>query len=218
MRIKFDFVIETLARTCAAWKAPSAHRLLHHLLCPKVENLRISWVKVTFTTISFDKSTKACQSRVMSRNSAAVIDDVSKSIIEQLQSDGRKPYAAIGKSIGLSEAAVRQRVQKLLDTNVMQVVAVTDPLQVGFKRAAMIGVNVEGDIEKVADALAKLEEVNYVVVCAGGFDILIEVVCEDDEKLLSILNKRIRAIPGVDSTEAFVYLKIRKQTYSWGTK
>jgi Lrp/AsnC family transcriptional regulator for asnA, asnC and gidA len=127
----------------------------------------------------------------MPRNSAALIDDVSKSIIEQLQSDGRKPYASIGKSIGLSEAAVRQRVQKLLDTNVMQV---------------------------VADALAKLEEVNYVVVCAGGFDILIEVVCEDDEKLLSILNKRIRAIPGVDSTEAFVYLKIRKQTYSWGTK
>ena len=130
----------------------------------------------------------------------------------------REPYASIGKSIGLSEAAVRQRVQKLLDSNVMQVVAVTDPLQVGFKRAAMIGVNVEGDIEKVADALAKLEEVNYVVVCAGGFDILIEVVCEDDEKLLSILNKKIRAIPGVDSTEAFVYLKIRKQTYSWGTK
>jgi Lrp/AsnC family transcriptional regulator for asnA, asnC and gidA len=109
-------------------------------------------------------------------------------------------------------------VQKLLDSNVMQVVAVTDPLQVGFQRAAMIGVNVEGDIEKVADALAKLQEVNYVVVCAGGFDILIEVVCEDDEKLLSILNKRIRSIPGVDSTEAFVYLKIRKQTYSWGTK
>ncbi len=100
----------------------------------------------------------------MPRNSAALIDDVSKSIIEQLQSDGRKPYASIGKSIGLSEAAVRQRVQKLLDTNVMQVVAVTDPLQVGFKRAAMIGVNVEGDIEKVADALAKLEEVNYVVL------------------------------------------------------
>ena len=156
--------------------------------------------------------------RIMPRNQAALIDDVSKSIIEQLQSDGRKPYASIGKSIGLSEAAVRQRVQKLLDSNVMQVVAVTDPLQVGFQRAAMIGVNVEGDIEKVADALAKLQEVNYVVVCAGGFDILIEVVCEDDEKLLSILNKRIRSIPGVDSTEAFVYLKIRKQTYSWGTK
>ena len=156
--------------------------------------------------------------RVMPRNQAALIDEVSKSIIEQLQSDGRKPYASIGKSIGLSEAAVRQRVQKLLDSNVMQVVAVTDPLQVGFKRAAMIGVNVEGDIEKVADVLAKLQEVNYVVVCAGGFDILIEVVCEDDEKLLSILNKRIRSIPGVDSTEAFVYLKIRKQTYSWGTK
>jgi Lrp/AsnC family transcriptional regulator for asnA, asnC and gidA len=154
----------------------------------------------------------------MSKNSTLVIDDVAKSIIDQLQSDGRKPYASIGKSIGLSEAAVRQRVQKLLDANVMQIVAVTDPLQVGFKRAAMIGVNVEGNIEKVSDQLAKLQEVNYVVVCAGGFDILTEVVCEDDEKLLSILNNKIRAIPGVASTEAFVYLKIRKQTYSWGTK
>ncbi len=152
------------------------------------------------------------------KNRAPEIDDVSKSIIEQLQSDGRKPYASIGKSIGLSEATVRQRVQKLLDSKVMQVVAVTDPLQVGFKRAAMIGVKVEGDIEKVSEALAKLDEVNYVVICAGGFDILVEVVCEDDEKLLSILNRRIRAIEGVAGSEAFVYLKIKKQTYTWGTK
>ena len=154
----------------------------------------------------------------MPRNSAALIDDVSKSIIEQLQSDGRKPYASIGKSIGLSEAAVRQRVQKLLDSNVMQVVAVTDPLQVGFKRAAMIGVNVEGDIEKVADALAKLEEVNYVVVCAGGFDILIEVVCEDDDDLLNLLNGQIRTVEGVVETEVFMYLQLKKQHYDWGTR
>jgi Lrp/AsnC family transcriptional regulator for asnA, asnC and gidA len=211
-------VIETLARTYLVWKPPIAYLIGTKSSAYRINNCGFRGEKTLWQRFPLTNLEKPANLGFMPRNSAALIDDVSKSIIEQLQSDGRKPYASIGKSIGLSEAAVRQRVQKLLDSNVMQVVAVTDPLQVGFKRAAMIGVNVEGDIEKVADALAKLEEVNYVVVCAGGFDILIEVVCEDDEKLLSILNKRIRAIPGVDSTEAFVYLKIRKQTYSWGTK
>ncbi|WP_431965188.1 Lrp/AsnC family transcriptional regulator [Actinacidiphila sp. bgisy160] len=149
---------------------------------------------------------------------ASVIDSVSKAIIEQLQEDGRRPYAAIGKAVGLSEAAVRQRVQKLLDQGVMQIVAVTDPLTVGFQRQAMVGINVEGDIEHVADALAEMTEVEYVVVTAGSFDLLIEIVCEDDDHLLETINKRIRTLPGVRSTESFVYLKLRKQTYTWGTR
>jgi Lrp/AsnC family transcriptional regulator for asnA, asnC and gidA len=143
---------------------------------------------------------------------------VSKAIIEQLQEDGRRPYAAIGKAVGLSEAAVRQRVQKLLDQGVMQIVAVTDPLTVGFRRQAMVGVNVEGDLDPVADALAALDEVEYVVVTAGSFDLLVEIVCEDDDHLLDMVNKHIRALPGVRSTESFVYLKLRKQTYTWGTR
>ncbi|MDX2851797.1 MULTISPECIES: Lrp/AsnC family transcriptional regulator [Streptomycetaceae] len=147
-----------------------------------------------------------------------MIDSVSKAIIEQLQEDGRRPYAAIGKAVGLSEAAVRQRVQKLLDQGVMQIVAVTDPLTVGFRRQAMVGINVEGDIEPVADALAEMTEVEYVVVTAGSFDLLIEIVCEDDDHLLETINKRIRTLPGVRSTESFVYLKLRKQTYTWGTR
>src|SRR5881628_4080509 len=98
------------------------------------------------------------------RNGAMPLDDVSKAIIEQLQSDGRRPYAAIGKAVGLSEAAVRQRVQRLLDTGVMQIVAVTDPVQVGFSRQAMIGVQVDGDVTQVADQVAQLREVDYVVV------------------------------------------------------
>ncbi|WP_328474597.1 Lrp/AsnC family transcriptional regulator [Streptomyces sp. NBC_00448] len=149
---------------------------------------------------------------------SASIDAVSKAIIEQLQEDGRRPYAAIGKAVGLSEAAVRQRVQKLLDQGVMQIVAVTDPLTVGFRRQAMVGVNVEGDLEPVADALAALDEVEYVVLTAGSFDLLVEIVCEDDDHLLEMINKRIRALPGVRSTETFVYLKLRKQTYTWGTR
>jgi Lrp/AsnC family transcriptional regulator for asnA, asnC and gidA len=146
------------------------------------------------------------------------LDDVSLAIIEQLQEDGRRPYAAIGKAVGLSEAAVRQRVQKLQDQGVMQIVAVTDPLTVGFLRQAMVGITVEGDLEAVADALAEIDEVDYVVVTAGSFDLLVEIVCQDDEHLLEMITKRIRSLPGVRSTESFVYLKLRKQTYTWGTR
>ncbi len=146
------------------------------------------------------------------------LDAISRAIIEQLQSDGRRPYAAIGKAVGLSEAAVRQRVQRLVESGVVQIVAVTDPLQVGFTRQAMIGVKAEGDLQALADALAEIPEVDYVVITAGAFDILVEVVCEDDEHLLEVLNQQIRTLDGVRTTETFVYLKLRKQLYSWGTR
>jgi Lrp/AsnC family transcriptional regulator for asnA, asnC and gidA len=146
------------------------------------------------------------------------LDDVSKSIIEQLQSDGRRSYAEIGKAVGLSEAAVRQRVQKLTDSGVMQVVAVTDPMQLGFYRQAMIGLRVSGDTTAVAEALSQIAAVDYVVLTAGSFDLLAEIVCENDEDLIELLNKKIRAIPGVLSTETFVYLKLQKQFYNWGTR
>jgi len=147
-----------------------------------------------------------------------VLDDVSKAIIEQLQQDGRRPYATIGKAVGLSEAAVRQRVSKLLETGVMQIVAVTDPLQVGFNREAMIGIEVDGDMEAVADVLSEMDEISYIILTAGSFDIILEVVCEDDEALLEVINRKIRAIPGVRRTETFMYLKLRKQSYTWGTR
>jgi len=146
-----------------------------------------------------------------------VLDDISKRIIEQLQVDGRQSYAAIGKAVGLSEAAVRQRVQRLQDAGVMQIVAVTDPLTLGFRRQAMIGLKSDGDLEKVADDLASMAEIDYVVITAGSFDLLLEVVCEDDDHLLEILG-RVRGVPSVMSTETLVYLKLRKQTYSWGTR
>jgi Lrp/AsnC family transcriptional regulator, regulator for asnA, asnC and gidA len=149
--------------------------------------------------------------------SAIVLDGIAKQIIEQLQQDGRRSYAAIGKAVGLSEAAVRQRVQRLLESGVMQIVAVTDPLTLGFRRQTMIGIRCEGDLERVAEHLAVLDEIDYVVITAGSFDILIEVVCEDDDHLLEILS-RVRSVPSVTSTETFVYLKLRKQTYSWGTR
>jgi Lrp/AsnC family transcriptional regulator for asnA, asnC and gidA len=146
------------------------------------------------------------------------IDDVSKAIIEQLQVDGRRSYAEIGKAVGLSEAAVRQRVQKLTESGVMQIVAVTDPMQLGFYRQAMIGVRVTGDTRTVADKLAAMPAVDYVVLTAGTFDILAEVVCENDLDLITMLNSEIRTLDGVLSTETFVYLKLHKQFYNWGTR
>jgi Lrp/AsnC family transcriptional regulator for asnA, asnC and gidA len=148
----------------------------------------------------------------------APLDALSKAIIEQLQEDGRRPYSTIGKAVGLSEAAVRQRVQRLVDTGVVQIVAVTDPVQVGFARQAMIGIKAEGDLTALSDAIAAMPEVDYVVITAGGFDLLVEVVCEDDDHLLEFLNDQVRALPGVHGTETFVYLKLRKQLYNWGTR
>lgn len=153
-----------------------------------------------------------------SERNSAQLDDVSKAIIEQLQQDGRRSYAAIGKVVGLSEAAVRQRVQRLIDSGVMQVVAVTNPLELGFARQAMIGIKARGELEPIADELAKMDEVDYVVITAGSFDLLAEVVCESDEHLLEVLSTRIRMIDNVVSTETFMYLKLRKQTYSWGVR
>ncbi len=146
------------------------------------------------------------------------LDDVSKAIIEQLQQDGRRSYAAIGKVVGLSEAAVRQRVQRLIEAGVMQVVAVTDPLELGFDRQAMIGVRISGALEEIADQLAALDEVDYVVITAGSFDLLVEAVCESDDHLLELISQKIRTVPGVVSTETFMYLKLKKQTYSWGVR
>ena len=152
------------------------------------------------------------------RNSAAILDDVDRAIIERLQTDGRLPYTKLGNAVGLSEAAVRQRVQRMVDAGVMQIVAVTDPMQLGFARQAMIGIKCTGDTTKVAEKLATIESVDYVVLTAGSFDAIVEVVCADDDDLLDLLNTQIRALPGVISTETLVYLKLVKQQYNWGTR
>ncbi len=151
------------------------------------------------------------------RDGPVKLDATAKRIIELLQEDGRISYAAIAKAVGLSEAAARARVQKLLDSEVMQVVAVTDPTQVGFTRQAMIGVRTEGDPMQVGDRLAKVPEVDYVVTTAGSFDLLVEVVCEDDPHLLDVI-RQVRELEGVVSSETFVYLKLNKQHYNWGTR
>lgn len=151
-------------------------------------------------------------------SATVVIDDTDKAIIEALQADGRMPYTRLGATVGLSEAAVRQRVQRLTESGVVQIVAVTDPLMLGFNRMAMVGLKVEGDLRTVAADVAAIPDVSYVVIVSGSFDLLMEVVCEDDDHLLAILNDKVRAIPGIRSTETFTYLRLDKQTFAWGTR
>lgn len=148
----------------------------------------------------------------------AALDEISRQLVEELQRDGRRSYAALAQRVGLSEAAVRQRVRRLLDEGVMQIVAVTDPMTLGFTRQALVGIRADGDLREIAEKLSALPELEYVVICAGSFDLLVELVCEDDEHLLALLNDSVRSIEGVREAETFVYLRLVKQSYAWGTR
>jgi Lrp/AsnC family transcriptional regulator, regulator for asnA, asnC and gidA len=145
------------------------------------------------------------------------LDDQSKEIIALLQQDGRMSYATIAKQVGLSEAAVRHRAQRLMEQGVMQIVAVTDPLQLGFAWEVMIGVRVTGNVKAVADELGEIDAIDFIVLTGGKFDIVLEVVAESDQKLITLTDK-IRGIPGVVGCETLVYLSTRKQAYSWGVR
>ena len=149
-------------------------------------------------------------------------DDVSaldKRIIEHLQQDGRRPFTQIASELGVSEAAVRARTNRLVERGILQVVGVTDPLKLGFQQMAMIGIRCEPDrLVEVSERIAEMPEVDYVVITAGSYDLLIETVCEDNEALLRFLAEQLRQIEGVRDTETFVYLRMVKQTYQWGTR
>ena len=145
------------------------------------------------------------------------LDSTDKAIIDHLQTDGRMPFSSLGPLVGLSPAAVRQRVLHLIDEGVMQIVAVTDPTNLGFTLQAMAGINVDGDLQKTATLIAEIGDVDYVVMVSGRFDILIEVVAENMDDLIELMN-RIRMIDGVRSTELFTYMRLEKQTYNWGTR
>lgn len=152
------------------------------------------------------------------RRTSVPLDEIDKAVIRELQVDGRVSYAQLGPAVGLSQAAVRQRVQRLIEKGVMQVVAVTDPLTLGFSVQAMVGISVEGDVKAVAAHLAAIPEIEYVVITAGRYDLLVEVLCEGHEELLAMVNDHIRSAAGVRHAEVFTYLHLEKQTYSWGTR
>jgi Lrp/AsnC family transcriptional regulator for asnA, asnC and gidA len=155
-----------------------------------------------------------------SLNGRAVdVSELDKRIIEHLQQDGRRPFTQIASDLGVSEAAVRARTNRLIEKGILQVVGVTDPLKLGFQQWAMIGVRVEAArLIEVAQQIAEFPETDYVVVTAGSFDILVEAVAEDNDALLQFLSERLRKIPGVRETETFVYLRLMKQSYQWGTR
>jgi len=146
-----------------------------------------------------------------------LLDEVGMAILRQLQADGRRSYTAIAIAVGLSEAAVRSRVRALVDSGVLQIVAVTNPLTLGFGVMASIGVTVTGDSRTVAEALSEITEVDYCVLTSGRYDLQLEVVCRDNEHLLTIINDRIRTVPGVRETETSICLRVHKQTYDYGT-
>jgi Lrp/AsnC family transcriptional regulator for asnA, asnC and gidA len=151
-------------------------------------------------------------------NKAIALDPIDEAIIGQLQSDGRRSYGELGKLVGLSEAAARQRVNRLRETGVIRIVAITDPLQLGRGVVATIGLRVSGDTRRVAAELAEVDEIEYVVITAGSFDLIVEVVCRAEDELLAVINDRIRSIDGVRETETFMHLRTEKNVFAWGRR
>ena len=153
----------------------------------------------------------------MNAPTGAALDEKDRAIIELLQADGRMPFTKVAAEVGLTEGAIRQRVQRLTDAGMMQIVAVTDPMSLGMRRVAMIGARVSGDAEATAASLATMDEVEYLVATTGRYDLMFEVVADDDAHLLQLLS-RLRSRDDILEAEAFVCLKLFKQTFSWGAR
>jgi Lrp/AsnC family transcriptional regulator for asnA, asnC and gidA len=145
------------------------------------------------------------------------LDEIDHQLIGLLQRDGRASYAELAPAVGLSAPAVRQRVQRLVEGGVVQIVAVTDPLALGLPVMALVGIRVSGDALMVADALGAIERVIYVVVTGGSYDLFAEVVCRDMPELFSIINAEIRPMPGVAEVESFPYFDIHTHRFTWDT-
>jgi Lrp/AsnC family transcriptional regulator, regulator for asnA, asnC and gidA len=150
-------------------------------------------------------------------SAAPHLDRVDQRLIEALQKNGREPFRRIAADVGVSEATIRARYQKLCEDNILQVTGVTNPLGLGFDAQAMVGIRTSGPPEPVAEAIAQWDEADYVVITAGQFDLLVELICADRRQLLDVTN-RMRALDGVGSTETFLYLELRKQLYDWGAR
>jgi Lrp/AsnC family transcriptional regulator, regulator for asnA, asnC and gidA len=145
------------------------------------------------------------------------LDGVDQSIIEALQRNGRESFRRIAAEVGVSEATIRARYARLCDDNILQVTGITNPLGLGYEAQAMVGIRTAGPPEPVANEIATWKEAGYVVITAGQFDILVELLCADRRELLDLTN-RVRAVDGVASTESFLYLELRKQIYDWGAR
>lgn len=146
-------------------------------------------------------------------NNKSAIDEIDRKIIDALQVDGRRPFTKLAAELGISEASVRQRVSNLINTHVMKIVAVTNPVKLGYNLASMIGIRVSGDrLFEVAEKISAFDEVIYLIICAGSFDLLAEVVCQDNDHLLRFLTEKLYKVEGVQQTETFIYLRVCKDT------
>lgn len=147
-----------------------------------------------------------------SHSNKSSVDEIDQRIIEALQQDGRRPFTKIAADIGISEASVRQRVAHLINTQVMQIVAVTNPIKLGYTMASMIGIRVSGErLLEVAQEISAFEEVIYLILCTGSFDMLAEVVCQDNDHFLRFLTEKLYKIHGVQQAETYMYLRVYKQ-------
>jgi Lrp/AsnC family transcriptional regulator for asnA, asnC and gidA len=142
------------------------------------------------------------------------LDETDLNIIESLHKDGRVAFAQIAEQLGVSPGMIRQRYTRLVEQGFLKIVAVTNPLRMGYKTMAMIGIRVEGSkLLNVAEKISKLEEVIYLVISSGRFDIFAEVVCRDHEDLLRFITEKLSTIDGVRESESFMHLKIVKEVY-----
>lgn len=145
-------------------------------------------------------------------NDRNAIDEIDQRIIEALQLDGRRPFTKLAAELGISEASVRQRVANLINTQVMQIVAITNPVKLGYSLASMIGIRVSGDrLLQVAEEIAAFDEVIYLIITTGSFDLLAEVVCHDNDHLLNFLTEKLYKVQGVQQAETYMYLRAVKQ-------
>jgi len=147
---------------------------------------------------------------------SAKIDEVDLQIIKILNEDGRTPFSQIAQRLGVSTGMIRQRYQRLVQEGILQVVAVTNPMLMGFTTMAHIGVKVDvSHLQEIADQIANFEEVIYLVLLTGSYDLHIEVVCRDQAHLLDFLTNKLHSVEGIKDTETFICMRIAKEVYTW---
>ncbi len=158
-----------------------------------------------------------CPPEAVSHRRPIRLDEIDRAIIAALKRDGRTPFAQIGRALNVSPGMVRQRVHRLIEEGILQIVAVTNPLLMGYHTVALIGVKVDGRrLREIAQRIAQFEEVIYLVLTTGGYDLLVEVVCYNNAHLLEFLTERLHTVEGVKDSETFIYLDIVKEVYNWG--
>ena len=149
-------------------------------------------------------------------SAAMELDNIDKQLLRSLQKNGRTPYAELGEEVGLTAPAVRARIQRMRDKGVLQIVAVTDPIALGHTESAILGVRIDGDTRRVADALGKIPNVVYMVITVGGYDLICEIICQSREEFSHLVQTQIREIPGIRSVDAFPYTDIHTHRFTWG--